>query len=98
MIQVSAARECGRRRGRNDATVLQVYVGLPAGADPSAHPEHRAGSVGLFGVRKASRGDGEHAGQGLTYVLEITDAGLQVGDTYLVTALVAEQPMPAGRL
>lgn len=60
-------------RGLADATVLQVYVGLPGRADPSAHPDHRAGTVGLFGVSKASRTDGDQAGQGLTYVLDITN-------------------------
>jgi tyrosinase len=36
------------------------------------HPELLAGSLALFGVRKASLKDDEHAGQGLTFVLEIT--------------------------
>jgi tyrosinase len=60
-------------RGVSDSTAFHVYVGLPAGVDPAAHPELLAGSVALFGVRKASKPDGEHGGQGLTFVLEITD-------------------------
>jgi tyrosinase len=48
-------------RGLNDATAFKVYVN-----------ERLAGSVALFGVRKASAADGEHAGEGLTFVLEIT--------------------------
>ncbi|HEU4416265.1 MAG TPA: tyrosinase family protein, partial [Candidatus Angelobacter sp.] len=60
-------------RGLSDATALQVYVGVPAGAKPADHPEQLAGSVGLFGVRKASLAEGEHAGQGLTFALEITN-------------------------
>jgi tyrosinase len=60
-------------RGRADSTLLQVYVGVPQGANPADHPERLAGSVALFGVRKATLADGEHAGQGLTYSLEITD-------------------------
>lgn len=59
-------------RGLSDSTVFQVYVGLPDGANPADHPELLAGSVALFGVRKASLVDGEHAGQGLTFALEIT--------------------------
>jgi tyrosinase len=59
-------------RGLADSTILQVYVGLPEGASPVDHPELRAGSVALFGVSEASLPDGEHAGQGLTLVLDIT--------------------------
>ncbi|HEY3835842.1 MAG TPA: tyrosinase family protein [Bryobacteraceae bacterium] len=59
-------------RGLDDSTAFSVYVGLPAGANPAAHPELMAGSVALFGARKASQRDSEHAGQGLTFVLEIT--------------------------
>ena len=71
-------------RGRSDATAFQVYVGLPEGANPSDYPERLAGSVALFGVRDASVPDGEHGGQGLTYVLEITDI---VDDLHLNDAL-----------
>ena len=60
-------------RGLADSTVFQVYVGLPDGANPADHPERLASSVALFGVRKASLADGEHAGQGLTIALEITN-------------------------
>ena len=60
-------------RGLSDAAAFQVYVGLPEGAKPADHPDRLAGSVGLFGVRKASLADGEHAGQGLTFALEITN-------------------------
>jgi tyrosinase len=34
--------------------------------------DRRAGSVALFGVSKATNADDEHAGQGLTFVIEIT--------------------------
>lgn len=60
-------------RGLSDATAFKVYVGVPDGADPAKHPELLAGSVALFGVRKASRAGGPHGGRGLTFVLEITD-------------------------
>jgi len=59
-------------RGLSDATAFNVYVNLPEGADPAQHPECLAGSVALFGVRKASLADNRHAGDGLTFVLEIT--------------------------
>jgi tyrosinase len=60
-------------RGFSDATALKVYIDLPAGAKPADHPERLAGSVSLFGASKASMADDEHAGKGLTLVLEITD-------------------------
>ncbi|CAN7618244.1 tyrosinase family protein [Mesorhizobium amorphae] len=59
-------------RGLSDATAFHVYVALPKGADPAKYPERLAGSIALFGVRKASLTDEEHAGKGLTFVLEIT--------------------------
>lgn len=60
-------------RGRSDAAAFQVFVGVPDDEDPAAHPERLAGSVAPFGLRKASLADEEHAGQGLTFVLEITE-------------------------
>jgi tyrosinase len=59
-------------RGTHDASVLSVYINLPDGANPSDHPELLAGSVGLFGLRRASLQDGQHAGEGLDFVLDIT--------------------------
>ena len=59
-------------RGTHDASVLSVYINLPEGAKPGEHPELLAGSVGLFGLRRASLKDGKHGGQGLNFVLEIT--------------------------
>ena len=60
-------------RGLVDSTAFRVYVGLPPGANPADHPERLAGSIALFGVRKATVADEEHAGKGLTFVLEITN-------------------------
>lgn len=60
-------------RGVNDAAIFNVYINAPEGDDPAKHPECKAGSVSLFGVRKATLKDGEHSGNGLTFVLEITD-------------------------
>ncbi|HEV2186401.1 MAG TPA: hypothetical protein VGR70_04295 [Stellaceae bacterium] len=59
-------------RSVNDAAVLNVYINAPEGEDPARHPECKAGSIALFGVRKASLTEGEHAGNGLTFVLEIS--------------------------
>jgi tyrosinase len=59
-------------RGTYDATVLSVYINLPERARPSEHPELLAGSVGLFGLRRASETDGEHAGAGLDFIFDIT--------------------------
>jgi tyrosinase len=87
-------------RGLADSTAFQVYVGLPQGANPADHPELRAGSVALFGVRKASLTDDEHAGKGLTFVLEITKIvdALHLGNAFDVGALdvriVPVRPVP----
>jgi len=59
-------------RGLNDATAFSVYIDVPEGDDPAQHPELLAGSIALFGVRKATLADGKHPGDGLTFVLEIT--------------------------
>jgi tyrosinase len=59
-------------RGQSDAAAFHVYVGVPDDEDPAHHPERLAGSIAPFGLRKASTPDDEHAGQGLTFVLEIT--------------------------
>lgn len=59
-------------RGTNDSAVFRVYVNLPAGADPAAHPEHRVGVVSLFGMKAASNTEKGHDGNGLSKVLEIT--------------------------
>ena len=59
-------------RGQSDASAFRVYVGVPDGENVDAHPDLLAGSVAPFGVRKATQPDGEHAGQGLNFVLDIT--------------------------
>jgi len=60
-------------KGANDAAVFYVYVNLPQNANPQDHPEHLAGVVSLFGVKKATRPDDAHGGNGINEVLEITD-------------------------
>lgn len=49
-------------RGMRDAYKLAVYVN-----------GHDAGSVALFGLRRATLADGAHGGQGLDFELDITD-------------------------
>jgi tyrosinase len=89
-------------RGLNDATVFNVYINLPEGDDPAKHPELRAGSISLFGVSKASAMDGPHAGDGLTFVVEITHvidtlhlAG-KLNVDQLHVSLVPRRPVPEG--
>ena len=75
-------------RGLHDATSFGVYINLPDGADPASYPDHQAGGIALFGVRKATLAKGGHAGNGLTFVVEIT----RVIDTlHLAGALDANQ-------
>jgi tyrosinase len=59
-------------RGQSDASAFRVYVGVPDDADVESHPDLLAGTVAPFGLRKASQPDGEHAGQGLNFVFDIT--------------------------
>jgi tyrosinase len=59
-------------RGTFDASALSVFVNLPQGADPAAHPELLAGTVGLFGLRRASTAGGKHVGGGLSFLLDIS--------------------------
>lgn len=49
-------------RGTRDSFILNVSVN-----------QQRAGSVALFGLRKATLKDGGHGGEGLTFVLDITN-------------------------
>jgi tyrosinase len=75
-------------RGLNDATAFSVYINVPDGEDPAQHPDHLAGSIALFGVRKATLADDTHAGDGLTFVLEITHV---IDRLHLAGALNAAQ-------
>lgn len=87
-------------RGTQDASVLSVYINLPEGANPSDHPELLAGSVGLFGLRRASLQDGQHGGQGLSFILDITKIvdALHLGNALDVDSLhvriVPHRPVP----
>lgn len=87
-------------RGLADATSFSVYVNLPDGANPANYPRNLAGNIALFGVRKASVADDTHAGDGLTFVLDISDlidrlhlsGALDAGQ--LDVRLVPRRPVP----
>jgi tyrosinase len=87
-------------RGTQNASVLSVFINLPAGADPRDHPELLAGSVGLFGLRQASVPGGGQVGQGLSFSLEITsivDAlhlEDQLNQDALQVTVVPSRPLP----
>jgi tyrosinase len=59
-------------RTESGGGAYDVYVALPPGADPAAHPENLAGTLSLFGVQEATLASGPHAGNGVTTVLDIT--------------------------
>jgi tyrosinase len=59
-------------RGTFDAAVLSVFVNLPDKAKPRDSGQFLAGNVALFGLRQASMKDGKHAGEGLTFILDVT--------------------------
>ena len=58
--------------GTSDAALYYVYVNLPSGEDPAAHPDRLAGTLSLFGVSAASDRNGPNAGSGINQVLEIS--------------------------
>lgn len=67
-------------RGKAPSPLLDVYLNLPDGADPQGHPELLAGSLTLFGLNVASRPDGPHGGNGLSYTLDISDLAQRLTD------------------
>ena len=76
-------------RGLHNGTAFDVYINVPEGADPAQYPDNLAGTIGLFGVRKATVADDKHAGTGLTFVLEIT---------HIIDALHLSGALNAGQL
>jgi tyrosinase len=57
--------------GKSHAT-YEVYVNLPDNPDAAAYKEHYAGVMHLFGVIQASARSDRHAGNGLSFSLDIT--------------------------
>jgi tyrosinase len=66
-------------RGAAPTAILDVYINLPAGETAASRPDLRAGSLYLFGLERASRVDGGHAGNGLGFALDITDLASKLG-------------------
>lgn len=87
-------------RGTAGGAVFEVFVELPDTPPPGGVSSFHAGSVGLFGLRRASVADGQHAGSGLTFILDITRnvdqlhlaRRLEAGT--LRVSLVPAQPLP----
>ena len=57
--------------GAGPVTGYDVYLNVPPGDDPEAHPELRIGRMPLFGLAEASRPETAHAGNGLKYAYRI---------------------------
>ena len=51
---------------------IEVYLNVPANDKPQEHPELRAGSLPMFGLREASIADERHSPTGLDAQLEVT--------------------------
>ena len=97
-------------QGTADASILSVYANLPEGSNPNNHPECFVGSISLFGVRRASMENGDHGGQGLTFVLDITTVfdAMHIADELASDSLrvsifpdndlSAETPITVGRI
>lgn len=60
-------------RGRNDSAVFKVYVHNPQGQGAAAQAEHFVGTFSLFGASQAAAPDGQHGGNGISQVFEITE-------------------------
>jgi len=54
-----------------EPNIYDVYVNVPAGEDPRAHPELYAGQLPMFGLAEATRGDANRPADGLHYALDI---------------------------
>ncbi len=50
----------------------------PPDAVPEDHPELLADSLELFGLEHASRTQGDHVGQGMSFNLDVTDVFLRL--------------------
>lgn len=60
-------------RSTIQAPSFDVYLNVPPGADPENHPELRAFTMSTFGLAESSRPKGNHPGDGLNIVREVTD-------------------------
>jgi tyrosinase len=60
-------------KGDLPSGMLDVFLDLPEGANLEEHAGKQVGSVALFGLNVASKPDGRHGGNGLSYTIDITD-------------------------
>ena len=67
-------------RGAANSMTYKVYVNVPEGENAEDHPERLAGTIGLFGISRATEGDGPHGGNGVSFSLDITRV---LGDLHL---------------
>ncbi len=58
--------------GIDGGQAYKVYVNLPDDDDPATSERNLVGVMSLFGVASASDPEGNHGGNGLTYVFDIT--------------------------
>ena len=84
-------------RGDLDATVLAAYLNLPEGARPGDHRNLLAGSVGLYGLARASVSGNENGGQGLTFYLDISRIVIETKSPdaeQIRVTIVSTRPLP----
>jgi hypothetical protein len=56
------------------APPFRVYLNVPPGDAPEQHPDLRVGNVGTFGLLERSDPRGRHAGNGMTFTMDITES------------------------
>jgi tyrosinase len=87
-------------RGTLDAAILSAYINLPENARPADHRNLLAESVGLYGLRIASVGQEGNAGEGLTFILEITQilialfASKSLDPEEIRVGILTDRPLP----
>lgn len=87
-------------RGDFDAAVLTAFVNLPEDASPRDHPNLRAESVGLYGLRRASIRHDNNDAPGLTFLVDITQILAEQSATKLLNVekipvrIVPDHPLP----
>ena len=59
--------------GVDPGQAYRVYVNMPDDGDPETDERHLVGTMSLFGVARASDPAGDHAGNGLSYVFDVTE-------------------------
>ena len=60
------------------APSINVYINLPPGEAPEKHPDLYALKISTFGLVEASQPRGEHPGDGLSFVQDVTDLYLRL--------------------